>query len=173
MEWVAVFLVGILLLILELFVFPGTVVLGVAGAGLILTSLVMAMVDIYPGTPALPQITMPQSNLGPAVTNLAIAMGGALVLAAILARFLPKTKLYNSMVSTTASGVVSVAMQEQKQTARVGQTGVAISLLRPGGKAKFGDELLDVMTQGEMIEKGQRVRIIGHSAAEAVVEAVG
>jgi membrane-bound ClpP family serine protease len=50
--------------------------------------------------------------------------------------------------------------------------GEAVSNLRPGGKARFGDEILDVMSQGEMIEKGTRVRIIRHSASEAVVESV-
>ncbi|MBI3415784.1 MAG: NfeD family protein, partial [Verrucomicrobia bacterium] len=43
----------------------------------------------------------------------------------------------------------------------------------PGGKAKFGDETLDVMTQGELIEKGQTVKVIGHSGTEAIVEAAG
>jgi hypothetical protein len=49
---------------------------------------------------------------------------------------------------------------------------VAASVLRPGGKARFGDQLLDVITQGELIARGTPVRIVGHSATEAVVEAV-
>ena len=77
------------------------------------------------------------------------------------------------LVSQTASGVSTVAELEQKQKSRVGRVGVAISPLRPGGKAQFGDEILDVMSQGEMIDRGQRVRIVGHSGTEAVVEAVG
>ena len=60
--------------------------------------------------------------------------------------------------------------QELQQASRLGQTGVAISNLRPGGKAQFGEQILDVITQGEMITKGQPVRIIRHSGAEAVVE---
>jgi len=70
-----------------------------------------------------------------------------------------------------ASGVSTVAELEQKQKSRIGQVGVAISSLRPGGKAQFGDEILDVISQGDMIDKGQRVKIIGHSSTEAVVEA--
>src|SRR5437588_61362 len=65
----------------------------------------------------------------------------------------------------------TVAELEQKQKSRIGQVGVAISSLRPGGKAQFGDEILDVISQGDMIDKGQRVKIIGHSSTEAVVEA--
>jgi membrane-bound ClpP family serine protease len=45
--------------------------------------------------------------------------------------------------------------------------------LRPGGKAQFGNDILDVISQGELIDKGERVKIIGHSGTEAVVEGVG
>jgi membrane-bound serine protease (ClpP class) len=54
----------------------------------------------------------------------------------------------------------------------LGKTGVTISALRPGGKAQFGDAILDVMSQGDMLEKGRAVRIVSFSAGAAVVEAV-
>ena len=47
---------------------------------------------------------------------------------------------------------------------------VTYSQLYPGGKAQFGDQILDVLTQGEMIEKGRPVKIIGHTGPDAVVE---
>jgi membrane-bound serine protease (ClpP class) len=166
MEWILVFVVGLALVISELFLHPGTIIPGLIGFVLILISLVMAMVDLYPGTPTLP--TLPQLRLP--LENLTIALGASLVIAAILARFLPKTPIYRALVSQSASGVTSVAEQEQEQAARVGQTGVAISNLRPGGKAQFGDAILDVITQGEMISKGQMVRIIRFSGPEGVVE---
>jgi membrane-bound serine protease (ClpP class) len=66
-----------------------------------------------------------------------------------------------------------VAAVEQQQQARLGQTGVAIAPLCPGGKARFGDQPLDVITRGEMVEKGRPVKIIGHSGPNAVVEEIG
>lgn len=42
----------------------------------------------------------------------------------------------------------------------------------PGGKAQFDDELLDVITRGEMVAKGQRVKIIGHTGPNAIVAGV-
>ncbi len=53
-EWPALFVLGLILVGLELFVFPGTVLLGLTGAALMLITIVMAMVDIYPGMPRLP-----------------------------------------------------------------------------------------------------------------------
>lgn len=166
MEWVIVFIIGLALVISEFFVHPGTILPGLAGAILIFIALVMAMVDMYPGTPVFP--TLPQVELP--VRNIIVAMGVSMVIMALLAKFLPKTSIYQRLVSQGASGETVMAKQQREQASRVGEKGVAISNLRPGGKAQFGNDILDVITQGEMISKGQTVRIIGHSGTEAVVE---
>ncbi len=169
MEWVLVFVVGLALIISEFFVHPGTILPGLVGAILIFIALVMAMVDMYPGTPTFP--TMKQIKLP--MDNIIVALGVSLVIMAILARFLPKTSIYRRLVSQGASGEAMVVEQQREQASRLGEKGVAISNLRPGGKAQFGNDIVDVITQGEMIEKGQAVRIIGYSGAEAIVEPVG
>jgi membrane-bound serine protease (ClpP class) len=164
--WAVVFVAGLILLLLELFVFQGSMIAGIGGLVLMLVAIVMGMVDMYPGTPRLP--TLPQLQLP--LRNLGIALAGTVAIGLILARFLPKTSLFQKLVSQTASGVSSVAAHEAQQEARIGQIGAAISQLYPGGKAQFGDQILDVLTQGEMIEKGRPVKIIGHTGPDAVVE---
>ena len=167
--WVIVFVLGLILVLLELLVFPGTYIAGITGAGLMLVALVMGMVDMYPGAPALP--SFPQLQLP--LRDISVAILVSFGLALVLARFLPKTSFFHRLVSQTASGVSSVAAMEAQQAARVGQIGVAVSILCPGGKARFGDDLLDVITRGEMVEKGRPVKIIGHGAANVVVEETG
>ena len=169
LEWLAVFLVGLALLGLELFVFPGTTALGLIGTALMLVALVMAMVDVYPGMPALPTFKMLELPL----RDLFIAFLGGTAAVLALSHWLPKTSFYAKLVSQTASGTTTVARLERQQMSRLGQVGVALSALRPGGKAQFGDEILDVISQGELIDKGQRVKIIGHSGMAAIVEGVG
>lgn len=164
--WGIVFVLGLILVLLEWVVFPGTYIVGITGAVLMLVALVMGMVDVYPGAPIVP--TLPQLHLP--LRDLSVAVLISFVLGLSLARLLPKTSLYHQLVSQTASGVNSVAAMEAQLAARVGQTGVARSPLRPGGKARFGDELLDVITRGEMVEQGRPVKIIGHSGPDAVVE---
>jgi membrane-bound serine protease (ClpP class) len=166
MEWVVVFIIGIGLIISEFFVHPGTVLPGVIGIALVLVALLMAMVDVYPGGPTLP--TMPQIQWP--LEELVISVGTSMVIMLILARVLPSTPMYRTLVSRGASGVSSIAKMEQKQASRVGQVGVAISNLRPGGKAQFGSDVLDVITRGELIAKGQNVRIIGSSGSDLLVE---
>ncbi|MEO5802082.1 MAG: NfeD family protein [Verrucomicrobiota bacterium] len=167
-EWIAVFIIGLVLVVVEIFFFPGTIVVGLSGAVLMLAALVMAMVDMYPGgpkIPTMPQLTVPLQEVG-------IAFVISAILVVLLMRFFPNTPLYGALVSQTASGVQSDIQLQQKQTSREGQVGVAISALRPGGKAQFGDQILDVISQGDLIAKGQKVKIIGNSGTEAIVEVV-
>jgi membrane-bound serine protease (ClpP class) len=169
LEWIAVFVVGVVLLALELFFFPGTAVLGLSGAALMLTALVMATADMYPGMPKLPGL--PQLRLP--IWNLSTAFVGAAVAVLVLNRLLPKTRLYRTLVSETASGVLTETEQQQQRSALLGQSGVSLSSLRPGGKAQFGNVILDVISQGDLVPKGTPVKIIGFSGTEALVEVIG
>lgn len=166
MEWLALFLIGILLIVIELFVTPGAVVFGLAGAACMLVGLVMKGVDIYPGMPPIP--TVPQ--LEPPLMELAIGFGGALIIALFLAKLLPRSPLYKILVSERVSGGQTVQRFDEEHASWIGMVGKSVSPLCPGGKAQFGDQVLDVITQGEMIEYGRQVRVVKHSANQAVVE---
>ncbi|MGI8965510.1 MAG: NfeD family protein, partial [Limisphaerales bacterium] len=146
-EWVAIFIVGLVLVAVELFVFPGTIALGLAGVSLMIVAILMAMVDMYPGMPSWP--TLPQLRIP--LQTISIAFFGSLAAIGILAKFLPKTSLYGALVSQSASGVKTDAQLQQQQSSRQGQIGVTISALRPGGKAQFGEDILDVMSQGDLV----------------------
>ncbi len=167
--WVIVFVLGLILVLLELLVFPGTYIAGISGGLLMLVALVMGMVDMYPGAPALP--SFPQLQLP--LRDISLAVAVSFLIALVLARFFPMTPLYHQLVSQTASGVNSVAALEAQQEARIGQIGVTIAPLCPGGKALFDDQLLDVITRGEMVAKGRPVRIIGRTGPTVVVVEIG
>ena len=167
-EWVAVFLIGLALVAVEIFVYPGTMALGLAGAVLMMVALLMAMVDMYPGMPALPNL--PQLQFP--IRQLAIAMAGGAVSVWLLSRWLPRTSVYRLLVSQSASGERGERTHQAEQAEQLGRVGVAISPLRPGGKAQFGERILDVISQGDLVPKGSRVRIIGFSGREALVEVV-
>lgn len=164
----ALFAIGALLFLAEFFLFPGTMALALSGAFLMFVAVVMAMMDFYPGAPALPSLP---KQLGNRAMDLVIAMGGSVLALWMIARFFPSTPIYKTLVSSGASGV-GTAVDLQRQSAHgPGTEGVAFSTLHPGGKGQFGNDLLDVMTQGEMIPKGTRIRILRFSGPEAVVEA--
>lgn len=170
MEWIAVFIIGLILLALELFVFPGITVLGLAGGVLILGAIIMAMVDIYPATPGLPGPVRFHVPVQPIVLNLGIAVFGSALVIWMLSYILPRTSFYSALVSQGVSGEGSTVTHEKQQQQQIGEIGIALSALRPGGKAQFGDAILDVITQGDMIERGAKVRIVGSTGADAIVE---
>lgn len=181
LEWMLVFLVGVVLLALEFFVFPGTVALGATGALLMILSIVMALVDLYPAVPALPDGPTPSwpriagptgESLERALTTLSIALGGIALGVWLAGKWLPKTSMYAALVSQGASGEATTAAYAAQANAMMGKMGVTISALRPGGKAQFGDAILDVMSQGNMIGAGTNVRVVGFSGGAAVVEEV-
>ena len=105
--------------------------------------------------------------------NILIALIAVPIIVWVLSRFLPMTPLYRTLVSQSASGMATEAVQEQRRAALEGAVGMAISVLRPGGKAQFGEQIIDVITQGDLVAKGTPVKIVGYSGAEAVVEVVG
>ncbi len=166
LEWVAIFSIGLALLVVEFFVFPGTVLPGLTGFALMFVALVMAMVDIYPGGPWLPTV----GQLRLPLENFLIALIGTALGVWLLSLWVPKTTLYHQLVSTSSSGEISVVEQHQSQAKHLGDQGVALSGLRPSGKAQFGEDIVDVITQGELIPKESKVRIIGYSGGVAVVE---
>ena len=83
----------------------------------------------------------------------------AAILIAILMSILPKTSVYRRFVLDASvqggSAGPLVAAGSVLTGLGLGMHGVTRTPLRPAGKAQFGDQILDVITQGEMIDKGQ------------------
>src|SRR5471032_1275825 len=98
-ESVIVFAIGLVLVLGELFLHPGTMIPGLIGVLLMLGSLVWAMVDHWPGTPGLPS----SADFRQPMLNLVIAILGGSVFIAVLARFLPQTSFFRRLVLSTSS----------------------------------------------------------------------
>lgn len=166
-EVMAVFALGAILLGVELFFFPGVVILAAVGVALMLGSLLFAMVDYFPGDPWIPPADM---LLRPAV-NLAMALLLSAAAVAMLARFFPSLPFFNRLIldtHPTASAAAPTAPLTGE--ARIGEVGIARSILRPAGRAEFGRRIVDVVTDGEFIDTGASVRIIEVNGPRVVVE---
>ena len=153
------FLSGVACLLLEIFVIPGFGIFGLGGGMMVILSLVLAsQVLVMPRSSQ--QVAEMQRSL--------LIIGGvtvALLAAALLMRrWLPNTPLLNRMI------LAPPAEAEQEQISHrellvdlhnlVGTQGVTTTPLFPGGKARFGDSLIDVITDGEMIELGKQVEVV-------------
>lgn len=64
----------------------------------------------------------------------------------------------------------STSLSDEAMQSLVGQTGETLTALRPSGNILLGDRRLDVMTEGEFIAKGERVRVIRVEGLRVLVE---
>jgi membrane-bound serine protease (ClpP class) len=164
-EEVAVFAIGLVLLLLEIFVIPGFGIAGISGIALIVTSLLLAMVEHWPG------MMWPSWNQWEvAVVRLGIGLIGAVVVGAILARWLPETLLFQRFeLSKTLSAAEGYTSSRGEAKSLLGAEGIAETVLRPAGKGRFGEKLVDVVTEGDFIPKNERIKIVAVEGSRVVV----
>ena len=169
MEELLIFTVGLVLLAVELFLIPGFGVVGTAGLALILWAMLSAMIQRYPGSPWIPSWSQVQGPL----LKLSGALIGSAVLGALVARLLPSSPLFSRLVLAKATGRDEGFTASADTRALLGQTGTALTALRPAGMAQFGERRIDVVASGEYIGAGSGVRIVESHGNRIVVEAVG
>lgn len=190
--WAIIFMVGLIFLMVEMFLIPGTLISGIVGVLLMCVALVMAMVDLYPIAPPEPPSNAPNgiqtqgeregfgfnvilpdaSSVSRAFLKLALSAVGAMGLIYFLGFLIKDTVMYNTLVSHSSSGRDQQWDSGQAAEEWVGAEGVAISPLRPGGKAKIKGKVVDVIADGQMIDAGVKIRVLRHSGMDAVVEPV-
>ena len=179
-NWVEILLlfVGILLLLVEIFVLPGFGVAGILGIACVLVGLFGMMVRNAPDELPWPHTPMDWQSVSSGVISLALGFAGFLVLAWLLSRFLPKTRFMSGLVLSPAisggagSQVSMTAPPQSSEPVRVGQRGEVVSKLRPAGKARFGEALVDVVATGEFLDTGTQVEIIAINGSRVVVNEV-
>lgn len=156
---VLLFLAGLICLVLEIFVLPGFGLFGLAGGLLVITSLILAS-----QTFVLPRNDYQLHQLRNSLLTLTGAGIGIVIAAATMRRYLPHTPMLNNMVLAPPTSEEVSRINERESLARLehllGHRGVASTPLVPGGKARIGDELVDVLTDGEFVDRGQPVEVV-------------
>jgi membrane-bound serine protease (ClpP class) len=163
-EDMLLFTVGVILLVIEIFVTPGFGVLGLSGMALMLAALLSAMSWQAPGE-LLP--TVNDGTLRRAILNLALAGVGLVVFGIAAEKYLPSARLIRPLLLAPRA-----VADEKPPAVPVGVEGRAETCLRPAGRALFGEQRIDVITQGEFIDSGATVRVIKARGNRIVVEKV-
>lgn len=162
---IAVFILGLILLALEIFVIPGFGVAGISGILCCLVGLLAMFVDNPPD-----KLPIPSGELSWAIFNSGlIAIACAIVMSAIcsvlLAKYLPNIPIANRLVLTPSGGPVESAAPGASDDAPIqkiqpGQVGILQSPCRPAGTARFADDLVDVEAENEFIAAGTKVKVL-------------
>ena len=101
----------------------------------------------------------------------AIAAVIVLVVFLIGASFISRGKLPKNLVLSVENGSVEGFVSGDGDGAAPGQTGRAVTVLRPAGIAEIGGRRLDVVTQGEFIPEGSSLRVEAVEGSRIVVAA--
>ena len=166
LEDLVIFIVGISLILVEVFLIPGFGFTGVLGIALVLVSLIGAMVRIVPGESWLPVWT----DLQEPIFKTGLALVGAGAGALLLGRFLPQSRLFGRLTLAAANSATAGYTAGPDTTPFVGKTGTTLTQLHPAGAARIDGERLDVVTSGEFIEAGVAVRIVEARGSRIVVQ---
>ncbi len=175
-EWweLAVFGLGILLLLAEIVFIPGFGVAGISGIVLIIVALLAMFVPNAPDTLPIPHTPLAWDMLQNGVLALCLGFLGFLLAAAVLSRFLPKWSLVEKCRLVLAPSPAATDAPRPDNSPmlhiRPGATGVTETPLHPVGRVWFGEDLLDAVSEGGLIARGRRVRVLRRDGNRIIVE---
>ena len=156
---VLLFICGLGCILLEIFILPGMGIFGLGGGLMVIASLVLAS-----QTFVLPHNNYQLAHMRDSLLVLGGAVVGTVVAASFMRRYLPHTPLFNRMLLAPPSSAESESISSREELVDfrhlLGQHGVTTTQLTPSGKARFGDQLLDVIANGEVIDRGSPVVVI-------------
>ena len=167
-----IMLLGIILLLLEVFVLPGFGVAGISGILMILGSLALVTLDQTPDT---------WEGIYALAQKMAIyffAMIGSVALAFTLARYLPNIPYANRMMLAPPSDYDDPSETNthlpgaMEAASLLGAVGISVTVLRPAGTVRFGERFIDVVSEGGFVPNGARVQVVEVEGNRIVVKEV-
>ncbi len=158
------FLLGMILLGLEILVIPSFGIAGISGAALVLAGIFLALIK-HP-------FEVPKGELTQAFYTMAYSFIITFMIILLSFKFLPKVGLWKRLVLTQQENRAGGFRATSPKETYLGKTGKTLSILRPSGRAVFKDKLLDVVTEGDFIEKDKTVKVVKVEGNRIVVSEV-
>ena len=151
---VVLFVIGVVLLLAEIFVIPGFGIAGISGLTAVLLALGFSLIGNV-------GFSFPS---GEAISSAVLTLAASLVMLVIsmfsLGRLLPRSERFSHLVLAPSMTAETGYTSAESHVEWVGRTGIAITGLRPSGTAEIDDNRIDVVTSGEYIEKGSAIEVM-------------
>jgi membrane-bound serine protease (ClpP class) len=172
---ILLFLVGIICLALELFVFPGFGVFGMSGVILILVSVVMAS-----HTFVWPTQDYEFRQMGNTLMQVTVVIVAVIAGAIVFGRYFPSLPFFHRMILRPEPADAAFDDPTRKPAVGdepsyfflLGETGRTTTVLKPTGKARFGELLIDVSAERSYIEADRLVEVIEVQGSRVIVRQV-
>ncbi|GAA4433573.1 NfeD family protein [Bremerella cremea] len=162
------FVGGIVFILMEVLVLPGFGIFGLGGGLMVITAVVLAMQTfIWPTTDyELEQVPYSLASI--------LVLFSAFIAALVFAKhILPRTPYLNESILEAPDEETMEEIRRRETivdlTHLIGTTGQAVTMLRPGGKAKIGHEIVNVTSDGDVIQPGDKVEVVEVRGNYAIV----
>jgi membrane-bound serine protease (ClpP class) len=166
---IIVFIVGVILVVVEIFVIPGFGVAGISGIILMFASLVLSLINNvdfnFEG--------VEMGHVGVAVTTVVLGVFGGFILSLYLGNrlFSANSGMFRNLslksVQEVNDGFVCV---ETGMFALKGKTGISKTVLRPGGKVLIDGEVFDAVAISGFIDKDVNIVVSKVEATQLYVD---
>lgn len=164
---VLLFVLGLILIVFEIFVIPGFGVVGITGIILVFTALILALI----GNVHFDFSSLSLRQLFRAIMVVFAGIGMGLVLIIYMSSRIGKPGIFSRVALVSdQEGYVSVPMEP---LTLVGQIGIASTVLRPSGKVRIGDQYYDAVSLKGFIEKGDEVVVRRYENFQLYVMKIG
>ncbi len=166
---IVIFIVGIVLVAVEIFAIPGFGVAGISGIILIIAGLTLSLIG----------------NVGFDFSNVQfdrIIKSFFIVIIAIFLAIIASYFLTKKMFTTTTFGHLALDDVQKKENGytssdtvyqtMIGKTGIARTVLRPAGKVEIDNEIFDATAISGYIMQGEKIKVIKYSTSQLIVRKV-
>jgi membrane-bound serine protease (ClpP class) len=166
-------IVGLILIAVELFLIPGFGVAGLIGVLLLGIGMLASFVPPEPVAPdrgfRMPELPLTYDYLREGVYAMAGGLSAGLIGMMFLARYLPKVPVAGQLIAPNPEHDAVQAADPYLGVVSIGDVGRSETLLRPAGKGRFRDELVDVVSQGDYIDAGVPIKVVERYGSRVVV----
>ncbi len=167
---IIIFFIGIALIAVEILILPGFGIAGIAGILMILIGAILSFQDF-----TIPRTPYDVDTFTKNTFAILCSLLGSGITMFLLFKYMPGMPVFRRLVLTaaeTSQGGFVIPSQPSGGDDLTGKKGKAVTILHPTGKIEVNNHTLDVVTDGEYIEKGIDVEIIEIRGNRIVVKAV-
>lgn len=165
---ILIFIVGLILLVVEIFVIPGFGVFGIIGIVFIVSSLVLAMIFNINFNFSFTSSTIVFQKIMLVMVSLTVGFGLSIWLGRKL--ILANTRFGSIALKTELSKEDGYLSQGEGFFHLVGKEGFAQTILRPSGKIEIDGNQYDAVANYGIIERGTPIKVLKFENSQLIVQ---
>ncbi len=162
---ILIFVIGVILMFLEVMVIPGFGIAGVSGIVFMTTGLILSLLNNV----ALDFSLVTFNALLEAVFIVIFSIFGSIIIAFIGIKHVLTNPNYGLALTTEMKSKDGFISSKPETKNLIGSNAIAYTVLRPAGKIEFENSIYDAIAEESFINKGDKVIIVDYVNSQLVV----